>query len=257
MQSVTITQELEEAFLQELSQQGKSKHDIAEYRRTIDGVRRFADSYQDVLTRERMALWREEQIKQGAAQGTVTNRTVRMNRFFRYAGAEQLCFSRGGRRDLTGKRFGSLVALEPCEEKSADRSICWRCRCEACGKEKIIPANQLTKGVHITCGCGRSVRLQESNGYVEGTCLKNIFSDKLNSNNTSGYKGVFQKRGKWTATIQYKKKSYYLGSYDKIEDAIDARRLAEQWVKEDAEKLLREYMEGKRGEIHAEQHTEE
>lgn len=255
MESITITEELEEAFLQNLKQK-KSEREIAEYRRNIDSVKIYAREHQNILDKETMRQWREEQIRKGLTRGTVTNRTVRLNQFFRFAGAEELCFSRGGRRDLAGHRFGSLVALEPCEQKSADRSICWRCRCEACGKEKIIPANQLIKGVHMTCGCGRAERLQESNGYVEGTCLKSIFSEKLNRNNTSGYKGVFQKRGKWAAMIQYKKKSYYLGSYDKIEDAAEARKMAEQWVREDAEKLLKEYTEGKRGEIHADKHTE-
>ena len=166
MQSIRITQELEETFLLELVQQKKSRHEIAEYRRNIDSLKAYAEQYERLLDKEMVQKWREEQSRQGLAKGTVTNRTVRINQFLRFAGAEELCFSRGGKQNLAGRHFGSLIALEPCEEKSADRSVCWKCRCEACGKEKIIPANQLTKGVHITCGCGRVERLQESNEYV-------------------------------------------------------------------------------------------
>ena len=110
-----------------------------------------------------------------------------------------------------------------------------------CGQEKDIPANQLIKGVHTSCGCNRRNRLQDTNGYIEGTCLKSVFSNKLSKNNTSGYKGVFKKRGKWAAQIQYKGKSYYLGSYDTFENAVVARKTAEKWVREDAEKLVKKW----------------
>lgn len=140
--------------------------------------------------------------------------------------------------DLTGMKFGDLIAVKPTAHRSKDRSIYWECKCTACGKSKEIPANQLMRGVQTSCGCKRKSRLQETNGYVDGTCLKMIFSDKVSQNNTSGYKGVYQKRGKWAAKIQYKKKIHYLGEFDKLEDAVKARKIAEIRVKEDAEKLL-------------------
>ena len=83
--------------------------------------------------------------------------------------------------------------------------------------------------------------MKESNGYIDGTCLKRVLSEKVSSNNTSGCKGVFRKRGKWVAQIQYKKKTYYLGSYDRFEDAVKARKQAEEWVKEDARELLEKF----------------
>lgn len=99
----------------------------------------------------------------------------------------------------------------------------------------------MLRGVQISCGCNRKSRLQKTNGYVDGTCLKMVFSEKLNSNNTSGHKGVFQKRGKWAAQIQYKKKTYYLGSYDKLEEAVEVRKQAEKWVRDDAAELLEKW----------------
>ena len=156
----------------------------------------------------------------------------------RGAGKERLCFPRGGHRNLTGKTFGSLIVLEESSRISADRSRYWKCRCSLCGREKEIPANQLMKGVQVSCGCGKEKRLQETNGYIDGTCLKRVLSDKISSNNTSGCKGVFQKRGKWAAQIQYKRKTYYLGSYNRFEDAVEARMQAEADVKADAKKLL-------------------
>lgn len=49
------------------------------------------------------------------------------------------------------------------------------------------------------------------------------------SNNTSGYKGVswHKHRQKWQANINVNKKNIYLGIYDKLEEAVEARKKAE------------------------------
>lgn len=239
MKLSVITQQNMETFLQKLQTDGKSSREIAEYRRNLERLYQTAEKQDYILNAEILAEWKANQSKLGISPGTVTNRVVKINHFLRYLELEELCFPNGGRQNLTGKRFGNLIALEPVKEKQAGRSIGWKCRCLSCGKEKIIPVNQLNKGVQVSCGCNRATRLQKTNGYVDGTCLKNVFSDKVSSNNTSGYKGVFRKRGKWAACIQYKKKNYYLGSYDRLEDAVAVRKEAENQVREDAEKLLK------------------
>lgn len=232
-----------EGFLDQLRSAGKSQRDIAEYSRNLNRLYQVAEKNGGVLTEEVLAEWKDQQISQGIAPGTVTNRVVKINHFLRYLSLEELCFPNGGKQNLAGKRFGNLIAIEPLKERAADRSVCWKCRCMTCGQEKAIPANQLKKGVQISCGCNRANRLQETNGYIEGTCLKSVFSDKVSRNNTSGHKGVFLKRGRWAASIQYKKKKYYLGAYDRLEDAVAVRKEAEKWVREDAGKLLEKFKE--------------
>ena len=237
MNQFLITGEQISEFLSKLQTDGKSQRDIAVYRRSLEQLYQTAAKNDYALTGETLAEWKRRQVEQGAAPGTITNR------FLRYLGLDELCFPKGGRQNLTGMRFGNLIAIEPLRERTADRSVYWKCRCMSCGREKSIPANQLKKGVQISCGCNREKRLQQTNGYIEGTCLKNVFSDKISRNNTSGYKGVFLKRGRWAAAIQYKKKNYYLGSYDRLEDAVDARKQAENLVRDDAEKLLEKLKE--------------
>ena len=78
----------------------------------------------------------------------------------------------------------------------------------------------------------------ENNLYVDNTNLKAVLSDTIRKDNTSGYPGVFRKRNKWSARIQYKGKIYSQGCYCRLEDAIRARKEAEAWVKDDAERLL-------------------
>lgn len=238
MNQIVLTQDQIEGFLGKIRSEGKTQSNIAEYRRNLNRLYNTAQQHNGILTEEVLAEWKSEQVQQGLAAGTVTNRVVKINHFLRYLNLEELCFPNGGRQNLTGMRFGNLIAIEPLKDKRVGRSICWRCRCTICGNEKAIPANQLLKGVQTSCGCYRAKRLQNTNGYVDGTCLKNVLSHKINKNNTSGYKGVFQKRGRWAACIQYKKKNYYLGSYDRLEDAVEARKEAEIRVREDAERLM-------------------
>ena len=52
-------------------------------------------------------------------------------------------------------------------------------------------------------------------------------SRKVPTDNTTGYKGVYLIRGKYVAKIVFQKKQYFLGTYENIEDAAEARREAE------------------------------
>lgn len=57
-----------------------------------------------------------------------------------------------GQRDITGQRFGKLVAVEPTQERSATGATVWRCLCD-CGGETLTPLTQLTQGYKKSCGC--------------------------------------------------------------------------------------------------------
>ena len=73
-----------------------------------------------------LAEWKRQQVMQGVAPGTVTNRVVKINHFLRYMGLDELCFQNGGRQNLTGMRFGNLIAVEPLKERTSDRSVYWK-----------------------------------------------------------------------------------------------------------------------------------
>lgn len=53
-------------------------------------------------------------------------------------------------------------------------------------------------------------------------------SRKVPTDNTTGYKSVYLIRGKYVAKIVFQKKQYFLGTYENIEDAAEARREAEE-----------------------------
>ena len=53
--------------------------------------------------------------------------------------------------DLTGQRFGRLVALHSIGGRSAGY-LRWRCACD-CGQETDLRSNSLTSGEVVSCGC--------------------------------------------------------------------------------------------------------
>jgi hypothetical protein len=51
---------------------------------------------------------------------------------------------------------------------------------------------------------------------------RSVRTDGLPYNNTSGVCGVHKKRGKWLAQFRFKKKAYYVGTFDTIAEAEQA-----------------------------------
>ncbi|MCL1791054.1 MAG: hypothetical protein FWG40_06825 [Peptococcaceae bacterium] len=128
------------------------------------------------------------------------------------------------REDLCGRRFGRLIVLEKTEKRTKDHCIIWKCQCD-CGKIVEATRQILCKGYKKSCGCWN-----ESVKYVGGTNAAFLKSEQLSRRNTSGVKGVswVERSGKWKARITFKRKFYSLGCYDDINDAIKARKQAEE-----------------------------
>lgn len=59
----------------------------------------------------------------------------------------------GNATDLTGQRFGQLVAIEPHGKK-------WLWRCD-CGNEKLINSSNVRRGLTVSCGCRGRVTASE------------------------------------------------------------------------------------------------
>lgn len=55
-----------------------------------------------------------------------------------------------GMRDITGQRFGHLIALKPLETKKGETY--WRCSCD-CGNVKDVVLTSLLSGNTTSCGC--------------------------------------------------------------------------------------------------------
>jgi len=57
------------------------------------------------------------------------------------------------RIDLTGQRFGQLIAVEVMEGQRINGGLAWLCRCD-CGTEKVFASGELRRGRAWSCGCG-------------------------------------------------------------------------------------------------------
>ncbi len=136
--------------------------------------------------------------------------------------------SSGGRyRDLTGQRFGKLIALECVGRRVSDGSAYWRCACD-CGRFTVTSSNKLLQGKTTSCGCRKLEVLTGSRSYIGGTCVEIISSKKIPVSNTSGIKNVSFNRGKWMGKISFAGRQFYLGRYRDIEDAQAVVSAAEQ-----------------------------
>lgn len=128
-------------------------------------------------------------------------------------------------KDWGGKRFGMLTVLSYARKENGFHV--WHCRCD-CGNEVDVRQSNLQNGWTKSCGCQRSP--QKNLHYTDGTCLEMLRPDLMYRTNTSGVRGVYfsSKRNKWIAQIMFKQKCYYLGGYDRKEEAAIARAEAEK-----------------------------
>ena len=142
-------------------------------------------------------------------------------------------------KDLTGKRFGRLVAIEP-TEKRKNSSVVWKCRCD-CGNITYAPSDQLTRLLIKSCGClhsevssnhAKNIRKNayEILGLHDGT-MDCRLNNTIPSNNSTGVRGVSRRQnGKYFAQIIYKGKNYCLGTFEDLEQAKEARKIAEKKI---------------------------
>ena len=135
--------------------------------------------------------------------------------------------------DLTGRRFGRLVAQYPTARRDRKGSVYWHCACD-CGKEAEVTENGLVHGNNRSCGCLKrenQKRVVDQLHMVDGTCLEWLEKRKSRSDNTSGFRGIYcLKNGRYRVGIGFKRERYYLGTYDTMEDAVKVRLEAEKKI---------------------------
>lgn len=111
----------------------------------------------------------------------------------------------------------------------------WLCRCD-CGEERLVPLNRLTQGLVKSCGClARETRIKklpamteagDKKYKIDGTDLRRI-TTVPDPRSKTGVRGVCPDAGKYRAYISFQGKRYYLGRYDTIEKAREARQKAQ------------------------------
>lgn len=138
--------------------------------------------------------------------------------------------------DLTGNTYGRLTVLRLSDKRGSRgkrTTPLWECRCE-CGAITYKSTDTLTNPEQSMCAdCAAKYAMEQarkSAGFVGGTQLSKIRNMNAPSTNSSGCRGVyFDKRSnKWRARLKFQGKAMNFGSYEKYEDAVEARRKAEE-----------------------------
>lgn len=65
------------------------------------------------------------------------------------------------KNDLTGQRFGKLIAIKPVGTNKSGNTL-WECKCD-CGNSSIVINSNLTRENSKSCGCTNSERLIKRN----------------------------------------------------------------------------------------------
>lgn len=104
-----------------------------------------------------------------------------------------------------------------------------KCEC-SCGKVIEAPLTQILAGQWNSCGHNRIENLDQSRkAHVEGTYIYTIDGrKKVQKNNSTGHTGISKRGKKYRVYISFKKKQYHLGYFDNIDDAMEARKVAER-----------------------------
>lgn len=141
--------------------------------------------------------------------------------------------------DLIGRKFGRLKVISNSRRKGYVD-----CECD-CGNKIQVRATSLTKTKQPTrsCGCLRKEIVSRTGSSTITTNGKKIYdanrkyqtnvaiieSKEPPRNNTSGFKGVSwdSARQKWVAYISIHRRRIHIGRFDNIDDAVLARRKAE------------------------------
>lgn len=129
--------------------------------------------------------------------------------------------------DLTGRRFGRLVVVK---ELYYGKVLC---KCD-CGKEVVVTKAYLKNGNTQSCGClNREISRNQLADWSKAGgkhFIGRLASKKAQSNSKSGIKGVSwdKSRQKWSAEIKIYGTKHFLGRFDTIEKAVEARKQAEE-----------------------------
>lgn len=138
--------------------------------------------------------------------------------------------------DLTGQKIGRLTVVKRSEQfgsRGKRKTRLWECRCD-CGAITYKATDTLTNPDISMCqDCAAQYALtkaRENAGYVDGTQLSRITVVSETSNNASGVRGVYldRKTGRYRARIEFQGKTYNLGTYRNLQDAIKARKRGEE-----------------------------
>ena len=139
-------------------------------------------------------------------------------------------------KNLEGQKFGKLTVIKRSDKygsRGKRKTQLWECRCE-CGAITYKATDTLTNPDISMCQeCANKYATSKARanaGYLEGTQITKIMDMTPTAANSSGVRGVYyeKKSNKWRARLRFKGKTMSFGSFARFEDAVFARKKAEE-----------------------------
>ena len=137
-----------------------------------------------------------------------------------------------------GKVTNGWLVLEVLPPPKKGENFPCRAICPKCGKETITRVNRLNI-IQRCAECNRDLAKKVDTIHsvicADGSKVDSIqarMNGRINKNSSTGVNGVTwrEKNGKYFAYINFKRKQIGLGMYEKLEDAIAARKKAEELI---------------------------
>lgn len=135
-----------------------------------------------------------------------------------------------------GQRFGRWTVLEDLGGAHYRKLLC---QCD-CGTLRAVRLSHLRDGGSLSCGCLSTELSTDRGGNIEtaqagrevvlykGTNITMISRPHSYRNSTTGVLGVTPYYKRFKATLKLRGKQIYLGVYDTIEEAAEARKKGEE-----------------------------
>lgn len=128
---------------------------------------------------------------------------------------------------IIGEKFGMLTVDAATEKKDYRGRTLYRCVCH-CGGVRLVAADRLRSGGVISCGCRQRKAWAQIGGSKERLGWTEEQEAARIAKRMKGCEGIYQKGGSYIAQMKIDYKTYYIGSYDNQDDALQARNTVVQ-----------------------------
>ena len=126
-----------------------------------------------------------------------------------------------------GKRYGMLTVDAATDKKDYRGRTLYLCTCECTGT-RLVAADRLLAGGVRSCGCAQERARKLIGGSKERRGWTAEEEAARIAKRMKGCEGIYQKGDTYIAQMKIDYKTYYIGSYDNRDDALQARHTVVQ-----------------------------
>lgn len=139
------------------------------------------------------------------------------------------------------KKYGWLTVDAATSKKDYRGRTLYRCICN-CGGVLFVAADRLLAGRVLSCGCLQRKRCARFGGYKERNGWTPEQEAARIAKHMIGSTGIYQRGESYIAQIKIQYKTYYIGSYDNRDEALEARQAVVQTRIKDGNAAAIEYI---------------